>query len=250
MERYKYIVIDDDISTHLSVNQNFKSYSNYFCAGIFYNPLDALEYLKKNQIDLIFLDIEMPEMNGFQFLEALQQEIFVVILTAYPDRYSLGAHEFYEGNLVKYANKAQLSYLFPKIIAHFEKKCTEREIVHRIKQLYKNETHIFPKKVNNKSLYYIDIRIIKVVGHHIALKMKSGEEHIFRMSFSKLKTILPESLFFRINRNIIINIMYVTALNDTTICLEEDHFVISLNFNENIVADLRAAMQLIRPEDL
>jgi len=150
MEKYRYIIIDDDISTHLSVNQHFKDYPNYFCAGIFYNPVVALKYLEKNKIDLIFLDIEMPEMTGFEFLETLQQEIFVVILTAYPDKYSLGAHDFYDGNLVKFTNKAQLLYYFPKIIEIFEKKYEEREILQRIKQFYKNETYTFPKKINNK----------------------------------------------------------------------------------------------------
>ena len=246
MGKYRYIIIDDELPTHLTVSQYFKEYPNYSCAAIFYNPEEALIYLQNNKIDLIFLDIEMPEMNGFQFLELLQQNIFVVILTAYPDKYSLDAHDFYEGNLVKFTNKSQLLYYFPKIIAHFEKKYAEREIINRMKQLFSNETYTFPKRIDNKAILLTDIRIIEVIGHHIALKMKRGEEHIFRMTLSEVKKFLPAHLFFHIRRNIIINIMYVTTFNDITVCLEKDHFVISSKINKNTISDLKTALQLLR----
>jgi len=246
MEKYKYIIIDDEHLSQLAVLQRFKDYPNYFCAATFYNPKEALDYLQKNNLDLIFLDIEMPEMNGFQFLESLKQDIFVVILTAYPDKYSLEAHKFYEGNLIIFSNKSQLVYYFPKIITRFEKLYAEREMIHRINKLSKNQIQTFPKKVGDMTILLTDIRIIEVVGHHIVLKMKQGEEHIFRMTFSELNKFLPKNLFFRVRRNIIINIIYVTAINDTTVCLGENHFVISMKFNSNILSDLKKSIKVLR----
>jgi DNA-binding LytR/AlgR family response regulator len=246
MEKYKYIIIDDEYPSHLAVNHHFKNFSNYSCAAAFYNPEKALEYLQKTEVDLIFLDIEMPEMNGLQFLEALRQNIFVVILTAYPNKYALDAHKFYDANLFFFSNKAQLLYYFPKIIARFEKLYAEREIINRINQLSKNEVYTFPIKVNNKLLSFTDIRIIEVIGHHIVLKMNNKEEYIFRMTFRRLKNFLPPNLFFQIRRSVIINIIYVTALNDTTICLGEDHYIISLQIYKNILSDLQAAIQAVR----
>jgi len=246
MKKYKYIIIDDDQLSHLTLHQRFKNYPNYSCAASFYHPGEAMKYLQENNIDLIFLDIEMPEMDGFQFLETLNQDIFVVILTAYPDKYSLEAHKFYEGNLIIFSNKSQLVYYFPKIIARFEKLYAEREMIHRINQLSKNQIQTFPKKVGDMTILLTDIRIIEVVGHHIVLKMKRGEEHIFRMTFSELNKFLPKNLFFRVRRNIIINIIYVTAMNDTTVCLEENHFVISMKFNSNILSDLKKAIKALK----
>jgi DNA-binding LytR/AlgR family response regulator len=245
MGKYKYIIIDDDLPSHLAVSHHFKNYPKYKCAKVFYNPVEALNYLHKNKIDLIFLDIEMSEMNGFQFLEALQQNIFVVILTAYPDKYSLDAHKFYHENLIYYSNKAQLLYYFPKIIARFEKLFSENEIINRINQLFKNEINTFPYKINNETISLTNIRIIEVVGHNLVLKMNNKEEHIYRMAFSTLKNFLPANLFFRIRRNIIINIMYVTAFSDVTICLDKDHFIVSLKFNKNIITELKAALQVM-----
>ena len=246
MEKYRYIIIDDEFPSHLAVSHHFKNYPNYSCVATFYNPENALKYLQENAVDLIFLDIEMPEMNGFQFLKALEKDIFIVILTAYPDKYSLEAHEFYDGNLVIYSNKAQLLYYFPKIIERFEKLYAEREAINRINKLSKNEVYTFPIKVNNKSIPFTNIRVIEVVGHHIVLKMNNKEEHIFRMTFRKLKNFLPVNLFFQIRRNVIINIMYVTAFNDTTICLGDNHYVISLKIYKNVHSNLKAAIQALR----
>jgi len=246
MEKYKYIIVDDEPIFHLKLNSHFNDYPYYSCAATFHNPEKALNYLKENKIDLVFLDIEMPEMDGFQFLEALQQDVFVVILTAYPVKYGFAAHKYYEENLFFYTNKAQLLYFFPKIIARFEKLFAEKEMIDRIQKLAKNETYTFPKKVDNKTLLLTDIRILEVVGHHLILKMRRGEEYVFRMTFGEVKKFLPPHLFFHIRRNIIINIMYVTAFNDVTICLDDAHFVVTTIMNKNIISDLKVAIQALR----
>jgi len=240
MEKYRYIIVDDDIHAHLKVNSYFKAHNNYTCVEVFYNPEQALIFLKKNEVDLIFLDMEMPEMNGFQFIEALQKNTFVVILTAFSEKHSHEAHKFYDENLIFYTNKAQLVYYFPKIIARFEKLYAEREIINRINQLSKNEIYTFPKKINNQTLLLADIMIFEVVGHNIVLKMKNKKEYIHRMTFRELKSFLPQDLFIQIRRNIIINIMYVTAFNDTTVCLWENHFLISSRNRAQTITFLKA----------
>jgi DNA-binding LytR/AlgR family response regulator len=246
MEKYKYITIDDDLHSHLSVRRHFKNYNNYTCVATFYNPKEALKFLQENEIDLIFLDIEMPEMNGFQFLEALNKNVFVVILTAYQEKHSLNVHNFYDENMFFYSNKAQFLYYFPKMIARFEKLYAERETINRINQLYKNEIHIFPKKVNNKTIPLTDIRIIEIIGHNMVLKMRNKEEHIFRMSFREVKKFLPINLFFQIRRNIIINVIYVTAFNDATVCIDEHHFQISTRKQKETISNLKAIIQALK----
>jgi len=247
MDKYKCIIIDDEFPSQIAISKQLKKIPNITCIATFDNPVEALSFLQVNQIDLIFLDIEMPRMNGFQFLETLKQDIFVVLLTAYESKYGLEAHKyFYDENLIIFTNKAQVSFYLPKIIDKFERVHRERKIIHRISKLSKNETHTFPKKINNQTILFSDIRIIKVVGHYIALMMKNNEEHIFRMSLKELLIFLPEKLFFRIKRNTIINIIYVTALNETTVSLDNDHFIVSLKFNPEIISDLKSAIRFLR----
>ena len=239
MERYKYIIIDDEYPSHLSVQHHFKTYPNYECAAVFYNPENALIFLKEHEIDLIFLDIEMPEMNGFQFLDVLEKEVFVVILTAYEKQHSLEAHKYYDKDLVFFSNKAQILYYFPKIIARFEKMYAEKETLNRVGKLSKNEITTFPKMINNQLIQLIDIMHFTVIGHNIVLQMKNGEELIHRMSLRELLNILPSEIFFQIRRNIIINIGHVTSFTNSTVCVGNQHFIIALRNRKQIVEELK-----------
>jgi DNA-binding LytR/AlgR family response regulator len=228
MKNYKYIIIDDEFPIHLSIKQYFKAFPNYTCAHAFLSPEEALVFLQEHEIDLIFLDIEMPEMNGFQFLEALKKNFFVVILTAYPEKYSLSAHDIYlDKELIFFTNKAQFSYYLPKIIMRFEKMQAEKEMIDRINQLSKNEITTFPKKITDDPIHLSEILFITVIGHNTVLRMKNDSEHVFRMKLSELDSFLPASTFVLINRNTIVNTLHITAFSETTICIRHHHFMVS-----------------------
>jgi DNA-binding LytR/AlgR family response regulator len=239
MERYKYIIIDDDFPTHLAVQHHFKAYPNYEFVAYFHNPGNALFYLKEHKIDLIFLDIQMREMSGFQFLEALEERHFVVILTAFEDKHCLQAHQYYDKDLVYFTNKAQFSHYLPKIIERFEKMHSEKKTLSRVKQLSKNEITTFPKMINKKPILLVDIVYITVVGHHIILKMMNNEELVFRMTLRELLSILPSNCFFQITRNTVININYVTSFTHSTVCIENKHFIISFRNRKKIVLAIK-----------
>jgi DNA-binding LytR/AlgR family response regulator len=243
MKKFKYIVIDDEYPSQWSVLQHFKPYQNYQCVKVFYSPEEALLFLQEHEVDLIFLDIEMPEMNGFQFLEALQKNIFVVILTAYPEKYSLSAHNFFlDKELIFFTNKAQFSYYLRKIIARFEKMNSEKEMIDRINQLSKSEITTFPKKINKESVLLADILFFTVIGHNIVLRMKNEEELISRMNLGELTSFLPESIFLPINRSTIVNMLYITSFTDSTISINDHHFFLSTPKQKKVIETLKTKL--------
>ena len=245
MERYTYIIVDDECQSHLTLRHHFKPYSNYTCVATFSNPEKALLFLHENEIDLIFLDIEMPEMNGFQFLEALQKNIFVVIFTAFENKYCLEAHNYYDKDLVFFSNKAQFSYYLPKIITRFERMFKDKKVVERVKQLSKNEIITFPKKIDKKTITLEDIVHIEVVGHNIILTTKNNKEFITRMTLRELFGFLPVQIFFQIKRNMIVNIWHVTAFTDSTVCVGGQHHVIAQKNRKEIIPILIAQKQVL-----
>jgi len=243
MKKFTYTIIDDEFPSHLSVKHQLKKYSNYQCIGTFYESEKALTYLQDHDVDLIFLDIEMPNMNGFQFLEALKKNIFVVILTSYPEKYSLSAHNFYlDRDLLFYTNKAQFSYYLPKIVEHFERMYSEREAIDRIGLITKSEITTFPKKANKENIQLADILFITVIGHHLVLKMNDDKEFIFRMNLKELMSFLPASTFLLISRNTVVNIVKITSFSDTTISINEHHFFLSTPKQKRVIETLKTQL--------
>jgi DNA-binding LytR/AlgR family response regulator len=246
MKKFNFVIIDDDCLLHLPVIKYFKNYPNYTCVNVFYEAKDALLYLQEHDVDLIFLDIEMPEMNGFQFLEALTKKVYVVFLTAYAEKYSLTAHNyFYDKDLVIFTNKAQFSFYLPKILARFEKMYVEKEMIGIIHQLSKNEVNTFPKTTNDKPIPLVDIDFITVIGHNIVVRIKNGEEHVFRMNLSDLTNLLPKNIFLSINRSTIVNMFSITSFSDATISINEHHFIISTRKHKEVAEILREQQHLL-----
>jgi len=241
MEKYKYIIVDDDFPAHLVLTHYFKNFPDYKCVGAFHNPVEALHFLQEHNVDLILLDIEMQEMSGIQFLEALEKNIFVAFITAFPERYSEETHKYYfDKDLVMFCNKAQLNYFFPKIITRFEKMAQEKEVLERINNLCNNKVHTFPKTISGNSILLSEVLYIEIIGHHSVLKMKNNDEHVTRMSMGELTNFLSEQTFIQISRNKIINIVHVTAFTDTTVCIDSYFFNISRNHREKVIQALRA----------
>jgi len=240
MEKYKYIIVDDDHPAHLVFTHYFNEYPDYECVGKFYNPIEALDFLQEHKVDLIMLDIEMQEMTGFQFLEALEKKVFVAFITAFPKKYAEDSHKYYfDKDLVIFCNKSQLNYFFPKIIARFEKMAQEKEILEKINGLCNNDVHTFPKPINGKSVFLSDILYIEIIGHYCVLKMKNNKENITRMSMGELTDCLPEQIFLQISRSKIINILHTTAFTDTTVCIAGYYFNVSRTNRKKVIQVLR-----------
>ena len=97
----KYIIVDDETASH----DNIKDYASNLTYLSFqkscYNAFEALEYLNKHSIDLIFLDINMPKLSGLEFLKTLSNQPKIIITTAYKEF----ALEGYELDVIDYLLK-------------------------------------------------------------------------------------------------------------------------------------------------
>ena len=97
----RYLILDDEPIAQRIIKDYASRLPFLVCAGQCYNPLQAIEVLRAQQVDLIFLDIHMPEMNGFEFLKTLISPPQIVVTTAY-EAYAL---EGYALNVVDYLLK-------------------------------------------------------------------------------------------------------------------------------------------------
>ncbi|MDY8135953.1 response regulator transcription factor [Aquimarina sp. 2201CG5-10] len=223
---YKCLIVDDEelarelIETHLSKLDNFKIVASCDSA------LKAHKILKKNVIDLIFLDIKMPVLKGTDFFNNLSIKPKVIFTTAYRD-YAL---EGFELNAIDYLLKPITFSRFFKAIEKFIE-TTSNNGVKEVNHLY-----VQSNKKNIK-LQFDDILYIESVKDYIRIHLKSDKimiKHGLGTFNDKL-----DRRFLRIHRSFIINTNMVTAYTKNDVEIDDIEIPIGEFYKQNVLDNLK-----------
>lgn len=200
MKTIKCIIVDDE-PLAISLLENYIR-EIPFLELVFSseNPIEALEYIQKNEADLVFLDIQMPELSGINFMKILSDRIKYVLTTAYAE-YAL---EGYEHHIVDYLLKPVSFERFCKSVA----KARERF------SLGKEQDYFFVKSSGRQHrICFEDILYIESIRDYVNIKT-SEEEFIVLDTLKSMEKQLPESFFMRIHKSFIVNLNHIK--NTTT----------------------------------
>ena len=183
------IIIDDEPSSQ-NVLENFIGKIDYLkLKEVCNNALEALEYLKSNSVDLLFLDINMPHLSGVSFYKSLNNPPKVIFTTAY----SKFALEAFELNAVDYLLKPFSFERFIKAISKVKSLKTEKA------------AHIIIK--SDKKLHQIkfkDIIYIEGLGDYIKVHLED-QFLITYKTLKEMKKALPNAVFLQVHKSFIIN---------------------------------------------
>ena len=136
----KYIIVDDETASHDNIKDYASNLSYLSFQKSCYNAFEALEYLNKHSIDLIFLDINMPKLSGLEFLKTLSNPPKVIITTAYKEF----ALEGYELNIDDYLLKPFSFSRFVKSVSKVSEALSNKSTVIQNKEA-SEDTKIFIK---------------------------------------------------------------------------------------------------------
>ncbi|MFT3747337.1 MAG: LytTR family DNA-binding domain-containing protein [Agriterribacter sp.] len=196
------------------------------------NPVEAMKVLQEKQIDLIFLDIQMPRLTGLQFLQSLVQKPMVIMITAY-EKYAL---EGFNLDVVDYLVK-------PVSLDRFIKSCNKAWELHQLKEKAKSATaaqldYIFVNA--DYSLIKIvlsDITWIEGLKDYLKINLHSTNKPlIVRMGMKNIEDMLPAVQFIRIHRSYIISKKYITAVRKNSIFLGQTELPISSNYRDAVTS--------------
>jgi two-component system, LytTR family, response regulator len=181
------------------------------------NPVEAFQYLQKNTVDLVFLDIHMPELDGIQFLKLLGGKSKVILNTAYPEH----ALEGYEHDVIDYLLKPIMFDRFLKAVT----KATEmiankgKEAVYDTKIL--QDDFILVKTETRGKLIKIilsEIIFIEGLGNYVAINT-AKDKILCLITFKELEVKLSSNHFIRVHKSFIISIANITMLEGNQIRL-------------------------------
>lgn len=185
----------------------------------FDNALDAMQYLKDNNTDLVFLDVQMEELTGIQMLEALHPKPCIVLTTAY-DEYALKGYEL---DVCDYLLKP---FPFPRFLKACEKVYSllneKLPVFHETEEQEKQMTFIFVKSGSETIKVMLD-DILYIEGMKDYVRIWTGTGNVMTLlTFKKLEGVLPPSAFIRIHKSYIVAINKIDSIERNRVRIGDD----------------------------
>lgn len=224
--KIKCLIIDDEPLAISVIETHLKNFDYIEVVETFTNPLNAYRILEKEKIDLIFLDINMPQLTGFAFIENLSYKPLIVITTAYREY----AVKSFELNILDYLVKPIPFDRFLKTINKVYQHIYLNNS--KVDASLQQEPHIFLRvnkklvKTNLNDILYIEslkdyIKVITVIGDYVVHK-----------SLTAITDELPPSNFMRIHRSYTVSINKINALEGNTIEISNRKIPIGRNYTK------------------
>ncbi len=226
----KAILVDDEINALKGLELELSNFSNLLeVVKRFTNATNAIEYLQSHEIDLVFLDIEMPDMNGIAFLEQFSTRNFFVVFTTAYSRYAIDALKLdADDYLLKPIDVIELDKCLTRIRKKMQQKGIDSKLEEALTKL--NTLEKGGKKIklshDNQITFLESDEIIycEAKGNYSNIFLTLGKKILLTMQLKQLQELLPEDTFFRIHNSYIINMSKVLSYNksENLIVLNED----------------------------
>ncbi len=200
------IAIDDEILALNKIKRFISKVDFIELKNSFDNAKDAIHYLKHHKTDLIFLDIEMPEINGFQLLHQLKEKPYVILTTAF-DQYALKSYDFEVNDYL--LKPIQFDRFFKSLEKVYS--LVKKEIILQsdMNEIEIENDHFYVKSGSKViKIFYDDILYIE--GMKDYLSIHTIEKRVLTlMSFDKLMLKLPDQYFIRVHKSFLVSIQKI-----------------------------------------
>ena len=207
MKTFKTVIIDDERLAREEVKRALKKYPEFVIIGEANNVDSAIILIEKEEPNIIFLDIHMPEKSGFDLLEELTTVPEVVFTTAY-DQYAVKAFEL---NALDYLVKPLREERFAKTIEKVKQELIEKtEVKSAVLPMHRK---VFIK--DGEKCYFVplsEIYFIESLDNYARLYF-GDHKAMIKSSLNLLENKLDTTVFFRANRSQIINIQYIKEIH-------------------------------------
>lgn len=232
------VIIDDDQMSRRIIEEYVKKTEFLTLKYSFSNAVDAINNIKKDDpIDLVFLDIEMPEMSGIDFLNTLSTPCQIIIISS-KEKYALEAFEY---NVTDYLLKPILYSRFyksaEKALSRFDK----------IREVKEGENELFIKK-NTKlvRVRYEEILWIEALENYVLIAT-AEEKYTIHYTMKSIETKLPTNVFVRVHRSYIVNRSKIFVIEDNAVGIKHNDDVqyvpVGKSFRDKLLGDINIILK-------
>jgi len=209
-ENLRCIIVDDEPMARKSLELLASKSTHLEIAGIYDNAKDALKYLSTNAVDLIFLDVEMPDMSGIELMDRIGHGPRVILTTSKTEY----AFEAYQYNVIDYLQK-------PITLPRFN------EAIEKAVQVMHRETNIKPR---TEEIYVReDGRLVRIpfdeilyfenAGDYVSIRT-TKKNHLILGTIKNIEARLSGNQFLKVHRSYIVNLDKIKDIEEGTLVIE------------------------------
>ncbi|SDE96527.1 two component transcriptional regulator, LytTR family [Pricia antarctica] len=224
------VIVDDEKKALQSLTWELTNFSDEIhVEASFTDPFEALAYLEKYTPDCLFLDIEMPTMDGFQFIQKLTNKNFPVVITTAYNQYAIKA---LKNEAIDYLLKPIDSDDLKDTIAKIKKYNAKNFTAERLEKILLNfNANAIHKKITfntDGKLVFLDsddILYAESDGNYSTIYLVDGHKMVLTKKLKEVNELLPDDSFFRIHNSYIINLSKIKEFlkTDGYVVLKSNH---------------------------
>jgi len=226
--KIRTIAIDDEPLALQLVSDYIRKTPFLELVGSFDNPLDAFDFLSETDVELIFVDIQMPDLTGIEFTRSLQEDHKIIFTTAY-EKYAL---EGFKLNAVDYLLKPFSYEEFLKAAGKARKLC---ELEDRSQPTIEtNNQFLFLKsEYKIRRINFNDILYIEGLKDYVKVYINGEDKPILSLnSIKSLEQKLPEEKFMRVHRSFIVNLEKIETIERSRIIFGKIYIPVSDQYKD------------------
>lgn len=230
------VIVDDESLARKGLEKYVETIDFLELKGVCNNAMQANTLLVSEDIDLLFMDIEMPLISGMEFLKSLSNPPMVIFTTAYSE-YALESFQF---DVIDYLVKPISPQRFLMACNKAYRALSVNKPENVASQLVDNESDDFIFVKVDKELVKIDfedILFIESMQNYVKFNLK-GISHIVLVPLKNVMNILPNSRFLQVHKSYVIAMSKVDAISGNQIVIENQKIPISRNFKETVMSAL------------
>jgi DNA-binding LytR/AlgR family response regulator len=230
--KLKCIIIDDEPIARKILQEFIEEIDYLELAGQAENPLKAITLLSDNDIDLIFLDINMPKINGIDFLKNSKTIANVIMTTAYAE-YAVDAYGL-----------DVLDYLIKPIsFDRFMKACNKAKEISVLRKNIQTQPnnlndHFFIKCNNQiEKVLYNDLLYAEAMLNYVMLYTNSKKMMVY-VTIKNLEEQLPADIFIKVHKSFIVNKTKIKSIEGNILDIGNEKITISQNLKEKVISEI------------
>ncbi|CAN5477326.1 LytTR family DNA-binding domain-containing protein [soil metagenome] len=229
----KCVAIDDEPLARECIANYVREIDFLQLTGTGNNPLDLTRLLDEQKVDLIFLDIQMPVMNGIEFLKMTQHPPMVIITTAYPS-YAL---EGFQLDVLDYLVKPITFNRFFKGVSKAKDyhHLRERSVQQTISKNDTAENYFFIKcDYKYERIYFDEILFVEAMQNYVTIYTAKGK-YITLLYMKNVEQNLDKNAFIRVHKSFIVSISKIESIENNEIIMQSHRIPISRNYRDQVI---------------